>query len=51
MVGVILLVVAFLVGIPILLMSLGALGAVIGGFLKSDAEIRHEGSELIELNR
>ena len=51
MVGVVLLVVAFLLFVPIFLMTLGALGAVLGGFLKSDAEARYEGSELVDLNK
>jgi hypothetical protein len=30
---------------------MGALGAVLGTFLTADAEARHDGSELVELNR
>ena len=51
MLGVALLVVAFLVGIPAFLMTMGAVGGVLGAFLKDDAEQRYEGSELVELNR
>ena len=51
MVGVIILVVAFLVFVPVFLMSMGAIAGVIGTFLKDDAEQRHAGSELIELNK
>lgn len=51
MLGAILLVVAFLLFVPIFLMSMGALAALLGQFLKDDAEQRHEGSELVELNK
>lgn len=51
MVGVVLLVVAFLIGIPAFLMTMGALGGVLGAFLKADAEERYAGSELIDLNK
>jgi hypothetical protein len=49
--GVVLLVLGFLIGIPIFLMSMGGLAALLGTFLKDDAELRHAGSELIDLNR
>jgi flagellar biosynthesis component FlhA len=51
MLGVVLLVLAFLVGIPIFLMTMGGVGALLGMSLKDDAEQRYEGSELVELNR
>jgi hypothetical protein len=50
-IGVVILVVAFVVGVPVLLMSLGALAAVLGNLLRDDAAERHAGSELVELNR
>jgi len=49
--GVVLLVLAFLIGIPVFLMSMGGIAAVLGTFLKDDAEDRHAGSELIDLNK
>lgn len=51
MLGAILLVVVFLLFVPVFLMSMGGIAALLGGFLKADAEDRHEGSELIELNK
>lgn len=51
MLGVAVLVLAFVIGIPIMLMSLGAVAAVLGTTLGDDAVARHAGSELIELNR
>lgn len=51
MLGVIVLAVAFAVFVPVFLMSMGAVAGVLGAFLKSDAEERHAGSELIELNK
>lgn len=49
-VGGVVLVVALL-GFPIVVgMSTAVIAAVIGHFLCRDAEIRHEGSELVELN-
>ena len=51
MFGVVLLVLAFLIGIPVFLMSMGGIAAVLGTFLKDDAEDRHAGSELIDLNK
>ena len=50
MLGAIILVVAMLLGIVGILMSGGAFAALLGTFLKDDAEQRHEGSELIDLN-
>lgn len=50
MAGGVILVVALL-GFPIVVgMSTATIAAVIGHFLCRDAEIRHEGSELVELN-
>jgi hypothetical protein len=49
--GVVLLVLGFLVGIPVFLMSMGGMAALLGTFLKDDAEQRHAGSELIDLNK
>jgi len=51
MLGVVLLVVGFLVGIPAFLMSMGAIGGILGMFLKDDAEQRFAGSELVDLNK
>ena len=51
MLGVVLLVLGFLIGIPVFLMSMGAIAGVLGAFLKDDAEQRHAGSELIDLNK
>jgi hypothetical protein len=51
MLGIVALVVAFLVGIPLFLMSMGAIAAALGTLLKDDADQRHEGSELIDLNK
>lgn len=51
MLGVVLLVLGFLVGIPAFLMTMGVIGGALGACLKDDAEQRHEGSELVDLNR
>ena len=51
MVGPILIVVALLVIPPLVLMTGMAVAAVIGETTVKDAEARHEGSELIALNR
>jgi hypothetical protein len=50
-IGVVLLVLGFLVGIPVFLMSMGGMAGLLGTFLKDDAEQRHAGSELIDLNK
>lgn len=50
MLGAIVLAAAFLVFVPVFLMSMGALAGVLGTLLTADAEQRHEGSELIDLN-
>ena len=45
-------IVVVLLLIPVMvLMTGGIASALLGFFLKSDAEARHEGSELIDLNR
>jgi hypothetical protein len=49
--GAIILVVALLLIPVMVLMSGGIASAILGFFLKSDAEARYEGSELIELNK
>ena len=51
MLGVAILVLGFVIGIPVFLMTMGALAGVLGTFLKDDAEQRHAGSELIDLNK
>ena len=51
MLGVVILAVAFLLFVPVFLMSMGAVAGLIGTFLKDDAEARNEGSELIALNK
>ena len=48
--GAIILAVVFVLFVPAFLMSMGALAGVLGTFLKDDAEQRHAGSELIDLN-
>lgn len=51
MIGAIIIVVAVVVIIPVaVLMSGGAAAPLVGWFLKTDAEERHEGSELLETN-
>ena len=52
MLGAIVLVIALLVVIPVTVLMTGAvIAAVMGWRLKDDAEERHAGSELIDLNR
>ena len=51
MLGIVALVVAFLIGIPLFLMSMGLIAGLLGTFLKDDAEDRYEGSELVDLNK
>jgi len=51
MLGIVALVIAFVIGIVGFLMSMGAVAAVLGTFLVGDAEERHEGSELLDLNK
>ncbi len=51
MVGVVLVVIALLIVLPVGFLIGGAVVAMIlGSSLKADAERRHEGSELIDLN-
>ena len=49
--GAIVLVVAMLLLAPALFVAGMSVTAIIGWALKEDAEARHEGSELIDLNR
>ena len=51
MLGVVLVLVAMIVFVPVFLMTMGAVAGVLGTFLKSDAEERFEGSELVQLNK
>lgn len=52
MIGPILTVVAIVIVVPVSVLMSGALAsAILGWFLKDDAEQRYEGSELIDLNR
>lgn len=51
MLGAIIIVVLLVVVLPVaVLISGGVLSAIIGFFLKSDAEATHEGSELLDTN-
>lgn len=51
MIGVVIIVIVLVVGIPVgILMSGGAGAGVIGFFLRKEADKNHEGSELIDLN-
>lgn len=52
MLGAVLIVIALVVVIPVgVLITTPIIAAVLGWSLKADAERRHEGSELIALNR
>ena len=51
MLGAIIIVVVLLLIPVMVLMTGGIAAAALGWLLKSDAEERHEGSELIELNK
>ena len=52
MIGPILTVIAIVIVVPVSVLMSGALAsAILGWFLKDDAETRYEGSELIDLNR
>ena len=51
MLGAIILAVAFVIFVPVFLMSMGAVAGLLGTFLTQDAEARNEGSELIALNK
>ncbi len=50
MVGAILIVVVLLIFPALVFMSGGVGSAILGFFLQRDGEIRHEGSELVELD-
>jgi hypothetical protein len=50
-IGIAILVVAFVIGIPVFLMSMGVVAGILGTFLKDDAEARYAGSELVDLNQ
>ena len=51
MVGAVIIIVVLLLLMPFLLFMTGAIvAAILGWALKADAESRHEGSELIQLN-
>lgn len=50
MLGAILIVVALLAMVPMVLMTMMAVAGTIGETMARDAETRHEGSELLELN-
>ena len=51
MLGAAIIVLVLVIVIPVGVMVSGALGAaVIGWFVRSDADARHEGSELLDLN-
>jgi hypothetical protein len=51
MLGIVALVLAFLIGIPLFLMSMGVIAGLVGSFLADDAADRYEGSELLNLNK
>ncbi|MDQ1445905.1 MAG: hypothetical protein QOI20_2369 [Acidimicrobiaceae bacterium] len=52
MIGPVLVLVAIVIAIPVgVLMSGAAASAILGFFLRDDAEDRYQGSELIDLNR
>ena len=51
MLGGIVIVVVLLAIVPVVLMSGMVLAAILDHVLTTDAEARHEGSELIDLNR
>jgi hypothetical protein len=51
-IGAILIVLAIVIALPVgLLMTGGLASAILGWFLREDAEEAHAGSELIDLNR
>ena len=51
MLGAAIMVVVLVIAIPVGVLMSGAVGAwIIGHVLRSDADVRHEGSELIDLN-
>jgi hypothetical protein len=51
MIGVAIIVIVLVVVIPVGVLMSGAMGAaIIGWFVRADADARHEGSELVDLN-
>ena len=51
MLGAAIIVLVLIVVIPVGVMMSGAVGAaIIGHFVRNEADVRHEGSELIDLN-
>lgn len=50
MVGVILIIAALVVFPIVFLMSMAAVAAALGALLKHDGDVRHEGSELLDVN-
>ena len=51
MLGAAIIVIVLVIAIPVGILMSGAIGAwIIGHFLRSDADARHEGSELVDLN-
>ena len=51
MIGAVIIVVVLLVAIPVGVMMSGGIGAaIIGHFVRTDADARNEGSELLDLN-
>ena len=51
MLGAIIIVIALLVVIPVgVMVSGGAIAGIISFFVQKEADVRHEGSELIDLN-
>jgi hypothetical protein len=51
MAGAVVIVVILLIAIPVgVIMSGAVMAAILGYFLRDDAEARHEGSELIDTN-
>lgn len=51
MLGTIIFLIILLIGIPVGVMMSGGIGAaIIGHFVREDADKRHEGSELLDLN-
>ncbi|MDQ1439461.1 MAG: hypothetical protein QOK43_3090 [Acidimicrobiaceae bacterium] len=52
MIGPVLVLVAIVIAIPVSVLMSGAVAsAILGFFLRDDAEDRYQGSELIDLNR
>ena len=52
MIGAVIIVICLVVALPVAVLMSGAAAApVVGWFLKTDAEERYQGSELLETNR